>query len=67
MEKPTYANLSSRKTPAKHESLRIFLAADRINTPWPRPGLHALRLDSDISRQGGPILLVVYYGRANCL
>jgi hypothetical protein len=46
MEKPICANLSSRKTPAKHESLRIFLAAARINTP---------------------ILLVVYYGRANCL
>jgi hypothetical protein len=33
MEKPIYANLFSRKTPAKHESLRIFLAAARINTP----------------------------------
>jgi hypothetical protein len=46
MEKPIYANLFSRKAPTKHENLRIFLAADRINTP---------------------ILLVVYYCRANCL
>jgi hypothetical protein len=33
MEKTICANLFSRKTPAKHESLRIFLAAARIITP----------------------------------
>jgi hypothetical protein len=33
MEKPVYASLFPRRTRAKHESLRIVLAAARINTP----------------------------------
>jgi hypothetical protein len=33
MEKLVYASLFPRRTRAKHESLRIVLAAARINTP----------------------------------